>query len=189
MIDQAVQIEPLSEETFNQFRKLIYEKTNINMRESKHILVSNRLRKRVLALSLKSYDEYYSYLTEGENREQELANFIDAVSTNETYFFREVNHFAALKETILPELFRYKKRLRIWCAGCSTGEEPYTLRIIIEEGKGVLWDGEVEIIATDISREVIEKAREGVYKERSLRFVPKERLEVEGYNKYVDLFE
>jgi chemotaxis protein methyltransferase CheR len=177
MIQQAVQLEPLSGETFDRFRKLIYEKTNINMRDSKHILVSNRLRKRVLALGLESYEEYYSYLTEGEGREQELANFIDAVSTNETYFYREMNHFNALKETILPELFRYKKRLRIWSAGCSTGEEPYTLRIMIEEGKGVLWDGEVEIMATDISREVIEKARQGVYRERSVRFVPPEILE------------
>lgn len=169
-------IEPLSEETFNRFRKLIYEKTNINMRESKHILVSNRLRKRVLALNLGGYDEYYRYLTESEDRKQELPHFVAAVSTNETYFFREMNHFNALKESILPELFRNRKRIRIWSAGCATGEEPYTLRIVLEEGKGTLWEGEAEIVATDISGEAIAKAREGAYRERSLRFVPEQIL-------------
>lgn len=164
-------IEPLSEETFNRFRKLIYEKTNINMRESKHILLSNRLRKRILALNLKSFDEYYRYLTEGKSRE-ELALFIDAVSTNETYFFREMNHYRILKEIIFPELLKGQKRIRLWSAGCSTGEEAYTLRIIFEEGKDCLYTGEAEIIATDISREVIERAREGVYSKRSLRYVP-----------------
>jgi chemotaxis protein methyltransferase CheR len=165
-------IEPLSTETFNRFRTLIYDKTNINMREGKHILVANRLRKRILALGLKGYDEYFLFLTEQEEGAAELVNFIDAVSTNETYFFREENHLAALRETILPQLFARKKRLLIWSGGCSTGEEPYTLRILIEEGQGTMWDGEVEIIATDISHEVIRRAQEGVYGPRSLRLVP-----------------
>ena len=171
-----IHVEPLSKQTFNRFRKLIYEKTNINMRESKHILVSNRLRKRILALGLTGYDEYYRYLTEGDGQMQEMICFIDAVSTNETYFFREMNHFTALKEAILPELFRNKKRIRIWSAGCSTGEEPYTLRILLDEGKDIFWQGEAKIIATDISKEVIEKAREGVYRQRSVRFVPEHTL-------------
>ncbi len=174
MIDFATRIEPLTEKTFNLFRQLIYEKTNINMRESKHILVSNRLRKRIVALGLGGYDEYYRYLTEGEGRNNELIHFIDAVSTNETYFFREMNHFSALKETILPELFKNKKRIRIWSAGCSTGEEPYTLRIVADEGKDLLWPGEAEIIATDISTEVIAKAQAGIYRERSIRFIPED---------------
>ena len=169
-------IEPLSEQTFQRFRALIYEKTNINMRESKHILVSNRLRKRIVALNLAGYDEYYRYLTESENRERELPHFVAAVSTNETYFFREINHFNALNESILPELFRGRKRIRIWSAGCSSGEEPDTLRIVLEEAKGSLWEGEAEIVATDISGEAIAKAREGVYRERSLRFVPEQIL-------------
>jgi len=176
MIDLATRIEPLSEKTFNLFRKLIYEKTNINMRESKYILVANRLRKRIVALGLGGYEEYYRYLTGGEGRDSELVHFIDAVSTNETYFFREMNHFSALKHTILPELFKYKKRIRIWSAGCSTGEEPYTLRIVVEEGKDLLWQGEAQIVATDISTEVIEKAQVGIYRERSIRFVPQDIL-------------
>ncbi len=164
-------IGPLSEETFQKFRRLIYEKTNIHMRESKQILISNRLRKRVLALRLGSYDEYYRYLTEGEMREEEMPHFIDAVSTNETYFFREPNHFTALQEKLLPQLLRLRSPVRIWSAGCSTGEEPYTLRIVFEEGRGSRWNGEAEIVATDISTEVIEKARAGLYRGRSLRNV------------------
>lgn len=166
------ELEPLSQETFDRFRALIYTHTHIHMRESKHILVSNRLRKRVLALGLSSYEEYYRYLTEGKERQVELPNFIDAVSTNETYFYRETGHFNALTERILPELFRRRRTLRIWSAGCSSGEEPYTLAIILEEGRGRLWEGQAEILATDISREMITAAREGSYRERSLRFVP-----------------
>ena len=177
MIDFATYIEPLNEKTFNLFRELIYEKTNINMRESKLILVSNRLRKRIVALGLSGYDEYYRFLIEGEGREQELVRFIDAVSTNETYFFRETNHFTALQGTILPELFKHKRRLCVWSAGCSTGEEPYTLRILVEEGRDILWRGEAEIFATDINTEVIEKAREGMYRERSIRFIPQDILQ------------
>lgn len=170
-----LRIEPLSEETFNKFRKLIFETTNINMREGKNILVSNRLRRRILALQLKGYDEYLRYLAGGN--EGELSNFIDAVTTNETFFYREENHLTALRETILPQLFAEKKRLRIWSAGCSTGEEPYTLRILLEEGKGSLWNGEAEIVATDISREVIRRAEQGIYGPRSLRLVPSAVLE------------
>lgn len=172
----GIGIEPLSADTFQRFRKLIYEQTSIDMREGKHILVSNRLRKRILALGLSGYDEYFRYLTEGRDGAAELSHFIDAVSTNETYFYREPNHLVALRETILPELFARKKRLCVWCAGCSTGEEPYTLRIVIEEGQRSLWDGQADIIATDISSEVIQKAREGIYGQRSLRFVPPEVL-------------
>ena len=100
----------LSDITFNLFRDLIYHKTGIFMRESKRVLVSNRLRKRLMALKLKSYDDYYHYLTNTEEGQKELKNFIDAVSTNETYFYRGDNQFEALRNVILPELFK-KRRL------------------------------------------------------------------------------
>jgi chemotaxis protein methyltransferase CheR len=174
MMAATAPIEPLSEETFNLFRSLIYSKTGINMREAKQILLSNRLRKRIVALDLAGYTEYYHYLVSEKGSEQELARFIDAVSTNETYFYRETNHFSALENTILPELLADRRTVRIWSAGCSTGEEPYSLRIVFEEGRGRLWSMEAQavIVATDISQEVIAKARKGLYGERSLRFVP-----------------
>jgi chemotaxis protein methyltransferase CheR len=126
----------LSQETFDKFRALIYEKTGIHMREGKQILIANRLRKRLVQLKLASYEEYYSLLTAARCSAAETAQFIDAVSTNETYFFREGNHFTALTATILPELFRANGKVRIWSAGCSTGEEVYTLRIVADQAAG-----------------------------------------------------
>jgi chemotaxis protein methyltransferase CheR len=164
----------ISDHTFNEFRTLIFEKTGIHMRDGKQILISNRLRKRLAALHLTSYEEYYRLLVTGAAGEEELHNFIDAVSTNETYFFREINHFNVLRKTILPEILKRKRHARIWSAGCSTGEEVYTLRIVVDE---ILSDcgqpgAEVAIIGTDISTTAVARAREGVYFERALRLVP-----------------
>lgn len=166
---------PLTQETFNKFRRLILEKTNINMRDGKQILVANRLRKRLLKLDIASHEEYYDLLTD-KSGESEMSHFIDAVSTNETYFFREENHFEALSSKILPEMFRSHGRLKIWSAGCSTGEEVYTLRIIADRAARLAGAPAPEIIGTDISTEVIQRAREGIYRERSLRHVPPEHL-------------
>jgi chemotaxis protein methyltransferase CheR len=165
-------VSPLSEETFNRFKDLIHRETGIFMRESKKILISNRLRKRLLALGLRCYDEYYRFLTKTEGGRRELPHFIDAVSTNETYFYRGDNQFEALRRTILPELFRKRSRIRVWSAGCSTGEEPYTIAIILLAAAEGVWGGEMEVVATDISTEVIERAMRGVYSGRSLKFVP-----------------
>jgi chemotaxis protein methyltransferase CheR len=123
----------LSAPMFARFRELIFQKTGIHVRDGKEILIANRLRKRMVHLGLASYEDYYQFLTSGKPGQEELANFIDAVSTNETYFFRESNHFTVLTQTILPELVRSRKHLRLWSAGCSTGEEVYTLAIIIGE--------------------------------------------------------
>ena len=123
----------LTEETFAHFQALIFEKTGIRMRDGKQILISNRLRKRLVHLNLRTFEEYYTLLTSRTGSVAEMSSFIDAVSTNETYFFREGNHFTALSSTIFPELFRSNARLRIWSAGCSTGEEVYTLRIVADQ--------------------------------------------------------
>lgn len=169
-------LEALSPEIFERFRELIYDKMRVHMRDGKQILLANRLRKRVQLLGLAGYEEYYIFLTKNPRGKEELPHFVDAVSTNETYFYRETNHLDAMRASILPELFARKRRIVIWSAGCSTGEEPYTLRILLEEGKGTLWDGEAEIVGTDISGEVIGKAREGVYRGRSLNLVPPQIL-------------
>ncbi len=166
------EIEPLSRETFELFRALIMEKTSINMREGKLILVSNRLRKRLLALKLSSYEEYYRLLTGCPEGEGELQRFIDAVSTNETYFYREFNHLLVMRDQILPQLLPRTNCLRIWSAGCSTGEEPYTIKIALQQFLPSSWKGSVNITATDINQEVVQRAQEGIYRERSLRLVP-----------------
>ena len=166
----------LSDETFDKFRALIYQKTGIHMREGKQILVSNRLRKRVVQLRLSTYEEYLALLTSGSDGEKEMVHFIDAVSTNETYFFREDNHFSALSRIVLPEQFKAGGKVRIWSAGCSTGEEVYTLRMVADEAARAAGAPPVEIIGTDISTTVIARAREGIYGERALRLVPRPLL-------------
>lgn len=176
---RALGLPILSDAAFNNFRALIFEKTGIHMRDGKQILISNRLRRRLSALGLGSYEEYYDLLVSGRARD-ELHNFIDAVSTNETYFFREANHFSALQSMVLPEILKRRKRISAWSAGCSTGEEPYTLRIVIDEfleKAGGSGKGEATIIGTDISTSVIRKARDGIYNGRALRFVPQAMLE------------
>jgi chemotaxis protein methyltransferase CheR len=140
------------------------------MKPHKKVLVANRLRKRVLVLELSSYEEYYKYLIENEHLE--LESFIDAVSTNETFFFRGKDHFDLLSQALLPELFRQKDHINIWSAACSSGEEPYTLRIIINDIIDSSGKKSAKILATDISHEIIEKAKKGIYKNYSVRFVP-----------------
>ncbi len=161
---------PISDPLFKHLRDFIYDRTGISMKLHKKVLVANRLRKRLRTLGLSSYDEYYSYLI--ENEAKELENFIDAVSTNETFFFRGKDHFDVLSRFLLPELFRKKDQINIWSAACSSGEEPYTLRIIINDIIRSLGRGSAKIIATDISNEIIEKAKTGIYKNYSIRFVP-----------------
>jgi chemotaxis protein methyltransferase CheR len=167
----------LSDDTFNKLRALIYQKTGIHMRDGKQILISNRLRKRLVHLKLPSYEDYYTYLLSREGGQTEMTHFIDAVSTNETYFFREGNHFNALSSFVLPELFKASPHVRIWSAGCSTGEEVYTLRIVADQAAKLAGPGkDVEIVGTDISTTVIGRAREGMYFERALRLVPRDIL-------------
>ena len=167
----------LTRETFDKFRELIYREMGVYMRESKRILVSNRLRKRLIALNMKSYDDYYRFLIGGEGR-KELVHFIDAVSTNETYFYRGEGQFKAMEEVVLPELYGRRRSggvVKVWSAGCSSGEEAYTIGIVMEEARRREgWGGEVEIVATDINTEMIEKARDGIYSGRTMNFVPKD---------------
>jgi chemotaxis protein methyltransferase CheR len=167
----------LTEATFDKFRSLIYDKTGIHMRDGKQILIANRLRRRLVQLKLATYEEYHALLTSRQCTDVEMAHFIDAVSTNETYFFREGNHFTALSTIILPELFKTNGRVRIWSAGCSTGEEVYTLRIVADQAARAAGPAhDVEIYGTDISTTVIARARTGIYHGRALRLVPPELL-------------
>ena len=169
-------VAPLSNKTFQLFRELIYRETGIHMRDSKRILVANRLRKRVISLGMQSYDQYYDFLTTEKQGREEIPFFINAVSTNETYFFRGDSHFETLKSVILPELFKKKHSIKIWSAGCSTGEEPYTICMTILEEAGLLWRGDVEIVATDINTKVIGEAEQGVYSGRTLKYMPPELM-------------
>jgi len=158
----------LSDDLFARYCALIQRETGICMRESKKLLVSNRVRKRMRQVGIDTFQEYYDRVSGADGEER--VRFIDAVTTNETYFYRGENHFSILRRHVLPERFSRKDRVSLWCVGCSTGEEAYTLAI---EGLEASRTGRaVEVIATDISTTVIAQAEAARYAGRTLRFLP-----------------
>jgi chemotaxis protein methyltransferase CheR len=173
-------IKRLTEEEFAKLARLIYDESGIFMKDSKITLLSNRLRKRLTALSLSEFSEYYDYLQglSGESKRKEYEELLDVVSTNETYFFRNERHFEAFSEYCLPEIAKNKKEknLKIWSAACSTGEEPYTLAICVLEKMRLFQGWKIEILATDIAPSVLVFAREGLYSGRRIEKVPPEYL-------------
>lgn len=165
----------LSEKLFQEFSHLVYQKCGINLHEGKKALLQARLNKRLRATGIGSYEEYYDYVLSGEANE--LIFFLDSVSTNLTFFFRESQHFDFLKDVSLPELMEKKRaernnRLRVWNAGCSTGEEPYTTAMCVLSNLDVPQKWDFRILATDISTRVLEMAARGVYAEEKVMKVP-----------------
>ena len=184
----------MTDEEFDKFAKLIYDETGIYMKDGKIILLSNRLKKRIRALQLKGYTEYYNYLLElkGDERDAEFDLFLDVVSTHETSFFRHESSFAALSNICFQEIVGTKlmKRLRIWSAACSTGEEPYSIAMCLLERMQLFKGWSIEILATDISVPVLEAAKKGRYLKRHIDKVPdyylntyfsKDQEDPEGY--------
>ena len=175
------QIKQLSEEEFAKFAKLVYEESGIYMKDSKITMLSNRLRKRLSVLSMNEFQEYYEYLQKlsGDSKKKEYEELLDVVSTNETYFFRNERQFDALREVCLPELAKVKKdkKITIWSAACSTGEEPYTIAVCVLECMKYLQGFNIEIMATDIAYSVLEFAKKGRYSGRRIERVSPEYLE------------
>jgi chemotaxis protein methyltransferase CheR len=162
---------PLPREVFRLLRQSIYEYSGLFFDDDATFLVQRRLLPRLEALSLQDFSDYYRYLRAAtpETRRGELEEIVERVTTNETYFFREGYQLAAFKDEILPAFAASgKKRLTIWSAGCSSGEEAYTIAILlIESGLFVDWD--VRIFGSDISRRVLQTARKGAYGRPSFR--------------------
>ncbi len=142
---------------FNRVRAAIYRKAGINLAESKRQLVYSRLARRLRALNLASFGEYLDYL---ESTPEELQEFVNALTTNLTAFFREEHHFSVLKDFIKKN--RYNKSCRIWCSASSTGEEPYSIAMTVAEAYGN-YRPPVEIVASDIDSQVLNTASMGVY--------------------------
>lgn len=147
----------ISAREFSQFSKLIYERAGIHLPPSKMALVSGRLAKRLMHFQLDSYGDYFRLITEHDAGELQTA--IDLLTTNETYFFREPKHMDFLREQVLPAR-RRGRPFRLWSAASSSGEEAYTLAMILAD---VLQDEPWEVIGSDISTRVLEKARRGLY--------------------------
>lgn len=156
---------------FERVRELLYRMCGIDMHAGKEGLVKGRLMKRLRQLDIGSFDAYLRFVEEDPTR-QELTSMIDVLTTNKTSFFREAQHFDFLKEEILPKLRVRGGSFRIWCAGCSTGEEPYTLAVVLREELPNVDALDIRILATDISTQVLSTAREAVYEAEKLSTVP-----------------
>ena len=170
----------VSDEEFLQLRDFIYQQSGIYIAENRKYLIENRLRNRIRELNLKNFGEYYYYLRYDANRRVELTRLFEVVTTNETSFFRNPPQLEIFKNVVLKDVLNTlrasgQKKLCIWSAGCSTGEEPYTLAIILSEvlkAELALWD--IRITANDLSEAVLATAKLGEYSEYSLRTTPKE---------------
>lgn len=171
----------LTDEEFQRFCALIYRAAGIRIADTKRVLIANRVRRRLRATSIGSFSEYYAFLTSPSGG-VEMPLFLDAITTNETYFYRDVQHYAWLAESFLPEAVRLaglRKRprtLRVWSAACSTGEEPYSIALKIQAQRHLLANWRISIVGTDLSGSVLAAARTGSYDERAIRLVgPEER--------------
>lgn len=163
-----VEIE-LRPEEFKLFRNYIYERVGIALSAQKTTLVKGRLNKRLNQLGLSNFKEYYNHLISDESGE-ELSFFVSAISTNVTSFFRESAQWKWL-ESYLPALIASKreKKIRIWSAGCSSGEEPYTILMFLQHHLSDFEEWDIKILATDISHKVLTKAIKGEYDAKTVQ--------------------
>lgn len=163
----------LSEADFRKLAKYIESELGIRMPDTKRIMLESRLQKRIRHFGMGSFAEYIDFVFSEEGRRSELINMIDAVTTNKTDFFREADHFDYLLENILPEWSSgHSGFMHFWSAGCSTGEEPYTLAMVLEEYREECPRFEFRIFASDLSTQVLDKAKAAIYDEEKAAPIP-----------------
>ena len=163
----------MSPESLARFCKYITSELGIKMSEAKLPMLQSRLQRRLRVLGLSSMDEYQNHLFDSAQGEEERIHFINAITTNKTDFFREPQHFEYLVQTALPVLDPNRGkgaserpwRLKLWCAGCSSGEEPYTLAMVLAEFGEQRAGFDFSLLATDISTKVLSHAQLGIYDE------------------------
>ncbi len=167
----------LPDDVFRLLRDLIYDKSGIHFTDTNKYLLQKRLAIRARDLNLDSFRRYYHYLMYDPGAEVEFERIWDVITTNETYFFREEAQLRAFVDEIVPELaaakadaarFGRKPKIRVWSAGCSSGEEPYTIAMMFLE-RGLTEQVELDLFASDISGSVVHRARQGIYREGSFR--------------------
>lgn len=164
----------MQDKTFNRYREVIQEKAGISLSDRKRALVRGRISKRMRSLGISDYDQYLDRV-EDDQTGVELTELLDAISTNVTRFFRESDHFDFLAEKISQWSAAGQNRFRFWSAACSTGEEPYTMGMVISEqlgGTGCNW----KILATDISTKVLKTAKNGTYAKKKMKKVTPDLL-------------
>ena len=155
---------------FQQFSSFIYDHVGIQLPPAKKTMLESRLQKRLKSLGIQSFAEYGNFVFSQEGQEMELIHLIDVVTTNKTDFFREPGHFKFLTQVVLPAILRKRDitpshPMRFWSAGCSSGEEPYTLAMVLAEFAAEHRDFYFSILASDISTRILETARKAIYPE------------------------
>lgn len=171
-------ISVMSAKTFELWRKYIYDNCGIYFQDNKKYLLESRLQKRINYLGLNSYEDYYSFISDNVKSFQEKKYLYEAITINETFFFRNQPQFDAMINNIFPDIIQRKniirqKKVRIWSAASSSGEEAYTIAMLIKDiVKPKYPDMEFEIIGTDINNAVVDTAKKGIYKEYSIRQTP-----------------
>ncbi len=162
----------LEDNDFRKLSKLVMDTAGIVLSERKRAFIHGRLGRRLRALGLADFSQYCRLL-ETDDGDDELRNFINAVTTNHTSFFREAHHFDFLSRVIIPEfLSGNTTRLRIWSAGCSTGEEPYSIAMTLAAGPTALMERDIKILATDLDTNVIARGAEGAYELERAEGIP-----------------
>jgi len=171
-------IRPLTDREFSLFQELIQREAGIHLTPPKRALLVGRLSRRLRALGLKSFSAYYQLVT--ERGSAELTVLLDCICTNETHFFREPRQFEFLEQRVFPEWLSQlasgtrPRRIRVWSAACSTGEEPYSLAMMLWDQFPPTSGWEIEILATDLSTRVLKQAQDGVWPvEKSKEIPPK----------------
>ena len=158
--------ESISNADFGRLRSLIYEQSGINLNAEKKTMLELRIKRRLRSLDLNSFAQYCEYLFGPHGQKEEIVHLLDVVSTNKTDFFREPEHFEFLVQKAIPDLMARNQSgrpLLVWSAGCSTGEEPYTLAMVLNECALAQPGFRFRVLATDISTTVLAKADRGVF--------------------------
>ncbi len=160
----------LPDDVFRQLRDEIYRRTGMFFADTSKYLLQKRLSPRARELNFDSFQKYFYFLQYDPRAEAEFDQIYDLVTTNETYFFREPAQLQAFTEEIVPDILLRKalRKVRIWSAGCSSGEEAYTIAMLLEEA-GYFEKAAFEIFASDINQQVLTRARRGVYRDSAFR--------------------
>lgn len=167
----------LSDADFKKLSYFIYNNYGIKMPEAKKIMLQSRLQKRLSVLKINSFSEYCDFLFSKEGEQMELIHMVDVVTTNKTDFYREAAHFDFMREVVLPEFVHQnnsRKPMKLWSAGCSSGEEPYTMSFVLSDFAEKNSGFDYQILGTDISTRILEKAITAIYAEDRVSIVPLE---------------
>lgn len=164
----------MTDDDFDRLSSFVFQQSGIKMPPIKKIMLQSRLQKRLRELKILSFKEYADFVFSDEGQKNEIVHMLDAVSTNKTDFYREPVHFDFLRDKILPDFIEKERKntLRVWSAGCSSGEEPYAIAITLNEFSGEYPGFDYDILGTDISTKILQQANTAIYKEDRISVVP-----------------